>query len=64
VAMLPEPGGNAAEYLASLKGEEHAVFTTILPAAAAIRRRYPKVDFRELIAETKDYCIGEIDWVY
>ena len=68
IAGLPEPGKNIAEYLSLLKDREHDVFTTILPAAAAIKRRHPlgrrgipPGDFRELLEETKTYCLKEIE---
>ncbi|MCL2382437.1 MAG: DUF115 domain-containing protein [Treponema sp.] len=61
IAALPEPGKNAAEYLASLKGEAQAVFATILPTAAAIKRSCAQADFRELFAQARAYCLREID---
>ena len=63
IAALREPGKNAAEYLATLKGEAQAVFSTILPVIAAIKQRHPQEDFRELFALTRAHCLGEIDSV-
>ncbi|MCL2374186.1 MAG: DUF115 domain-containing protein [Treponema sp.] len=60
IAALGEPGRNAAQYFASLKGEALAVFATILPAAAAIKQRRPQADFRELFTETREHCLSEI----
>jgi hypothetical protein len=36
------------------------VFTTLLPAAAAIKYRHTDYDAKALIAAVKDYCITEI----
>ena len=63
IKKLPLPGKNAAEYLASLNNEERIIFTTILPAAAAIRQRHPLENFRELFEEVKSYCLKNIDSV-
>jgi len=68
IARLPEPGKTPSEYLASLHGEAQAVFTTILPTAAAIKRglaiRRPSgAGFREVIEETRAFCLAEIDIV-
>jgi len=63
IVSLREPGKNAAEYLSSLKGGEQTVFATILPAIAALKRRSPGGDFRELFMETKGYCLKEINRV-
>ena len=61
IAALSVPGKNTAEYLASLKNEAQAVFATILPATAALKKRQPQADFRELFEETRAYCLKEID---
>ena len=63
IRKLPEPGSGAADYLSSMKAEAQAVFTTILPTAAAIKRRQPQGSFRELFEEAKAYCLKEIDKV-
>ena len=63
IAGLPLPGKNTADYLALLKDEDQAVFTTMLPAAAALRRRLPPGDFRELLIETQKFCVNQIDRV-
>jgi hypothetical protein len=44
-----------------LSDEEHTVLTTLLPAAAAFKRRMPLLKPCELIEETKAWCIKEID---
>jgi hypothetical protein len=62
VSTLPEPGENLAEYCASLKSEARAVFTTMLPTAAALKRRLPHSGFREVFSETRAYCLREISF--
>ena len=63
ISSLPKPGKNVGVYLAKLSGEARSVFTTILPLAAALKHRRPKVEFGDLIEETKSFCIKEIDAV-
>ena len=63
IESLPLPEKNSTEYIFQLKNEAQAVFATILPAAAAIKRQNPLLTFQELLAETKRYCIKEIDSV-
>jgi len=63
ILMLPKPGINAVDYLKSLKTNGQSVFTTILPAAAAIKRRSNIGNFRDLLEETKIYCLEEINTV-
>ena len=47
----------------SIKGKEKQVFTTLLPAAAAIKHRNPGLSVNELLEKTKAHCIGEIEKV-
>ena len=61
INRLPMPQKSAAFYLASLDAKGRAVFTTMLPVAAAIKRRQAKATFCELIEETKAHCVREID---
>jgi len=68
VAGLPESGKNPGAYLASLRDEQRIVLTTLLPAAAAIKhglttRRGSAADFREVLEETRAFCLAEIDTV-
>jgi len=60
---LSQGGNSAALYLASMKAEDEALFTTMLPAAAAIKRLKAGINFHELLAETKNYCLKEINKV-
>jgi len=63
ISGLSQGGNSAAFYLASMKAEDEALFTTMLPAAAAIKRYKAGFNFQELLAETKNYCLKEINKV-
>jgi hypothetical protein len=63
ILNLPIPEKYAAGYLSSLKVEEQAIFATLLPTAAAIKRRSPDSTFRELFQETTSYCLNAIEAV-
>ena len=63
IAGLPTPEKNAILYIASLDNPSRSVFTTILPVAAALKKRLVIEDFRELLEVTKAFCIKEIDRV-
>ena len=67
---------NAADFLADYRKDilslpvsgiynekEKNIFTTLLPAAAALRRRSPELNTENLLEKTKEYCIKEIDKV-
>jgi hypothetical protein len=60
IARLPKAGNNAADYINSLDTSSQAVFTTILPTAAAIKHSHPQACFRELFEETKTFCLKVI----
>ena len=57
------PVSNDAAFFQSLKGRDKQILTTLLPAAAAIKRRYPELKAAELIERTKVYCVCVIDKV-
>jgi len=63
IGNLPSPGRITAEYLDLLKGEELAVFASMLPSAAALKQRNHGISFGELLEVTKKYCLKEIDSV-
>jgi hypothetical protein len=44
-----------------LTDAESNIFTTLLPASAAIKRRNPLLHKGELFEAVRDYCITEID---
>ena len=58
--ILANPGKNAAEFLALLTDKEQTILTTILPVAAALKKRNPEWDFRKLLKETRDYCLSKL----
>ena len=62
IAALPETGNNA-DYLKLLNAKEKDVFTTLLPYAAAVRKRDKKIKPKGLIEEVKRLCIAEIDTI-
>jgi hypothetical protein len=61
IKRLPAVRENSTLLFKSLTPEEQIILTTLLPAAAAIKRRNPDLKTAELIEETKSYCIREID---
>jgi uncharacterized Rossmann fold enzyme len=63
IANLPEPEKNSGSYLALLSDGQRMVLTTLLPAAAAIKKRRSAVDFREVFEETRAFCLAEIDTI-
>ena len=63
IALLPVPEKNAAAYLASLTDEGRTICTTLLPTAAAIKRRHSPGTFRETLEQTKAYCLKQLDLV-
>jgi hypothetical protein len=56
-------GKNLARYLGSLDEAESRLLTTLLPAAAAIKRRRPELDGRETLEAARAYCLKELDSV-
>jgi hypothetical protein len=61
IALLPKLEGNAHEYIGNLSYKEGMVFTTLLPAAMAIKRAAPKLSNRELVDELKTYSVHTIE---
>jgi len=53
--------GIAALPASGLNEKESHIFTTLLPAAAALKHRNLELKTAELIEETKRYCIRQID---
>jgi hypothetical protein len=60
---LPPVTKDTAAWIGGLDGENRALLTTLLPQAAAIRRRENISNPGELIEAVRDYCVGEIDKV-
>jgi hypothetical protein len=55
--------GNFNAYLRSLEDNGRLILATLLPQAAAIRRRESELPPAEIIERVRDYCVGEIDKV-
>jgi len=63
IANLPEPLKNSGVYLSLLSDKQRIVLTTILPTAAAEKKRKSAAGFREVFEETRAFCLAEIDTV-
>jgi hypothetical protein len=63
ISSLPPFRKDISRYLQSLGDEEHILLTTLLPAAAALKRRNPLMEAAELLEADKLYSLGEIDRV-
>ena len=61
IASLPQACHD--DYLHILDEKEKEIFTTLLPAAAFLKNRNPLFNAKELIEETKRYCIKLIEKV-
>jgi hypothetical protein len=60
IRALPLPQRGAAAYLEKLGPREKRVLTTLIPEAAAIKRRRPELKTHELFEAVQDYCLKEI----
>jgi len=60
ITALPK-AGEKENYIQKLNIKEKTIFTTLLPMAAAIKKRNPSIAFNELISETKNKSVFEID---
>jgi hypothetical protein len=63
ILRLPPLRKNASAYLNDLNDEENMIFTTLLPEAAAIKRRVPELRTGELMEAVRSFCADEIDRV-
>jgi hypothetical protein len=61
IRRLPFPKREASLGLQDLSPDEGRILTTLLPAAAAIKRKNPSLDTGELMDAVKDWCVGEIE---
>jgi hypothetical protein len=61
IADLPK--ADNANYLSKLDIKSKQILNTILPTAAAIRRRNPRLKYKDLIEETKHFCVNQINKV-
>jgi hypothetical protein len=63
IASLPAFQKDVSRYLRNLNAENYAVLTTLLPAAAALKRRNPRMEAAELLEADRAYSLKEIDRV-
>ncbi len=63
IRSLPALTTSVASYFAVLEADQRDVLTTLLPAAATIRRRSPELTPAETLEEVRSYCLGELDRV-
>jgi len=62
IASLPE-AREGENYMKKLNSDQWRIFTTLLPYAAAVKKREPLLKLEELINETKHRCVEEINRV-
>lgn len=60
IEKLPKLTGSLPAFMAGLSDEDRDVLTTLLPAAAALRKRSGAGGPGKILEEVKDYCIGEL----
>jgi hypothetical protein len=63
VSSLPPFRKDISRYLRGLGDEEYILFTTLLPAAAALKRRNPLAETAEILEADRRFSLGEIDKV-
>jgi hypothetical protein len=63
IAALPLPEGHLARYMAGLDAGAGGVLTTLLPLAAALKRRGNCTDGRGVIKAAREYALGGLDEV-
>ena len=60
ILQIPSMTSSASSFLSALSVESRDVLTTLLPTAAAIRRRYPALNAGETLDAVREYCLEEI----
>jgi hypothetical protein len=63
IAGLPVLTGGVHAYLEKLSRDDQMVFTTLLPAAAALKRREPELCVSSLMEAVRRFCISALDRV-
>jgi hypothetical protein len=63
LAALEIPRTGIGAFLQNPDAEKRELLTTLLPQAAAFRRRRPGLSAAEILREVKEYSLGEIDRV-
>ncbi|MDR1596736.1 MAG: DUF115 domain-containing protein [Treponema sp.] len=60
IESLPALSGPVQPYLAALSRNDNIIFTTLLPAMAAVKHRFPDLDNPGLLRAVREYCVGEL----
>jgi hypothetical protein len=63
IRELPRIEQSVAAYLQGLSGEEGILLNTLLPGAAALKRRTPGLEGGELLEAARNYALEELDRV-
>ncbi|MDR2403848.1 MAG: DUF115 domain-containing protein [Spirochaetaceae bacterium] len=63
VRELPRIEQSVSAYLQGLSGEEGLLLSTLLPGAAALKRRTPGLEGRDLLEAVRNYALEELDRV-
>ncbi|MDR0568027.1 MAG: DUF115 domain-containing protein [Spirochaetaceae bacterium] len=61
IRELPPIGETPWRYYKNLSPPEHSIFTTLLPAFAAVKRRNPQYNTAEQFEAVRDYSLKELD---
>jgi hypothetical protein len=61
IISLPIFSTRPDSWLQKLAPAEKQVLSTLLPQAAAIKRRHPELNASEVIEATKQYCVSQVD---
>jgi len=61
IEKLPRFSGSVSTYISRLKEEDKDILTTMLPAAAAIRRRENAFSPDEVLEAVRSYCLYELE---
>ncbi|MCL2196874.1 MAG: DUF115 domain-containing protein [Treponema sp.] len=62
ILTLPQ-ASDKENYLLKLNVKEKQIFTTLLPLMAAVKKRNPQLEFKDLTAEAKRRSAGKIDLI-
>jgi hypothetical protein len=63
IISLPIFSTQPGIWLQKLERAEKQVLSTLLPQAAAIKRRHPELNTSEALETTKEYCVSQLDKV-
>jgi hypothetical protein len=63
IVGLPALNGGVQAYIETLNGDDRLIFTTLLPAAAAVKRREPELRGKALMEAARLFCVSALDRV-